>query len=255
MRISDSDYLVDGWQFASGVQETALLENDGICWPMDAHATQWAQGCAAMANHDSGPAMNATLSFVPLARDEAHLLLPRIPTLRAHRHIKKGEEILFNYGSSLPFMQHDERPAEEEESEAEEEEECGEELALSSKWKDLEWMAQGVDASALRAVLGELRERAAARGASLPGTPRASKLPVDEAELAPLESACRLLLRFDGTAVDDKIAEVARKMQPEVARPRTAVVARVRAAPPPRPLCLARAVGFSRGAAFLCASF
>jgi len=122
MRISDSDYLVDGWQFASGVQETALLENDGICWPMDAHATRWAQGCAAMANHDSGPAMNATLSFVPLARDEAHLLLPRIPTLRAHRHIKKGEDILFNYGSSLPFMQHDERPAEEEEEEAEEEE-------------------------------------------------------------------------------------------------------------------------------------
>ena len=46
-----------------------------------------------------------------------------------------------------------------------------------------------------------------------------------------------------------------RRVATAAARPRTAVVARVRAAPPPRPLCLARAVGFSRGAAFLCASF
>ena len=35
---------------------------------------------------------------------EALSLLPRIPTLRAHRLIRKGEEILFNYGSSLPFF-------------------------------------------------------------------------------------------------------------------------------------------------------
>ena len=26
--------------------------------------------------------------------------------MRAHRLIRRGEEILFNYGSSLPFMQH-----------------------------------------------------------------------------------------------------------------------------------------------------
>ena len=56
-----------------------------------------------MANHD--PANhNAFLSFLPLGRNVALQLLPRIPTLRAHRKILAGEEILFNYGSSLPFF-------------------------------------------------------------------------------------------------------------------------------------------------------
>ena len=40
-------------------------------------------------------------------------LLPRIPTLRAHRLIRKGEEILFNYGTSLPFVAHNEKVEEE----------------------------------------------------------------------------------------------------------------------------------------------
>ena len=55
-----------------------------------------------MANHDPDNT-NATLSCVPLSSSEAVKLLPWIPTLRAHRLIKTGEEILFNYGSSLPF--------------------------------------------------------------------------------------------------------------------------------------------------------
>ena len=43
---------------------------------------------------------NAVLSFIPLGNAEALRLLPRIPTLRAHRAILKGEEITFNYNTT-----------------------------------------------------------------------------------------------------------------------------------------------------------
>ena len=115
MRISDSDFLVDGWHFALGIQEQALPGSGDLCWPWDAHATQWSQGPGPMANHETGNDANATLCFVPLAKTEAVRLLPRIPTLRAHRLIRAGEEILFNYGTSLPFVAHNERVEEEEE--------------------------------------------------------------------------------------------------------------------------------------------
>ena len=101
MRISDSDFLVDGWHFASGISEKA--GKGGIFLPAEKNATQFSQGCAAMANHDTGYAANATVSFVPLSRAEAFMLYPRVPTLRANRPIGKGEEIRFNYGSALPF--------------------------------------------------------------------------------------------------------------------------------------------------------
>ena len=101
MRISDSDFLVDGWQFASGISDTP--GPDGSFLPMSEDATQWTQGCASMVNHD--PANhNACLSFLALdARSEAMRLYPRIPVLRALRRISPGDEILFNYGSSMPF--------------------------------------------------------------------------------------------------------------------------------------------------------
>ena len=102
MRISDSDFLVDGWQFASGISDTPNGP-DGSFLPVSEDATQWTQGCASMVNHDPAN-QNAYLSFLALdARSEAMRLYPRIPVLRAHRRISPGEEILFNYGSSMPF--------------------------------------------------------------------------------------------------------------------------------------------------------
>ena len=103
MRISDSDFLVDGWMYAAGITE--VPNEDGNFVPKDGDAaTQWMQGCGPMANHDSAN-HNAYLSFIPLGRGAEYIkLLPRIPTLRAHRTIRAGEEILFNYGSSLPFF-------------------------------------------------------------------------------------------------------------------------------------------------------
>ena len=104
MRISDSDFLVDGWHYASGI--TDAPGDDDIFLPSDQNATQWMQGAGPMANHanDANSGVNASLSFVPLANSEALRLLPRIPTLRANRPIKSGEEICFNYGkSSLPL--------------------------------------------------------------------------------------------------------------------------------------------------------
>jgi hypothetical protein len=98
----------------------AATGKDGVFHPCDEQADQWRQGCGSLANHDA-QAANAVLSFVPIARAcEALRLLPRVPTLRAHRHIKKGEEILFNYGSSLPFCPRKDRQAEESESAEEE---------------------------------------------------------------------------------------------------------------------------------------
>ena len=101
MRISDSDFLVDGWHYASGISEKPV--RGGLYLPHRENSIQYTQGPAAMANHDTGHLANATVSFVPLARAEAFQLLPRVPTLRANRTIQKGEEIRFNYGSSLPF--------------------------------------------------------------------------------------------------------------------------------------------------------
>ena len=98
MRISDSDFFVDGWQYASGITERP--NEAGVMLPEDEDATQWLQGCAPMANHDAAN-HNAYLCFLPLARGEALQLLPRIPTLKARRPIECGEEILFNYGSPL----------------------------------------------------------------------------------------------------------------------------------------------------------
>ena len=102
MRISDSDFLVDGWQFASGISDTPNGP-DGSFLPMSEEGTQWRQGCASMVNHDTANP-NAYLSFLDLdGRSEAMRLYPRIPVLRAHRCISPGEEILFNYGSFVPF--------------------------------------------------------------------------------------------------------------------------------------------------------
>ena len=100
MRISDSDFLVDGWHYASGI--TDAPGDDDIFLPSDQNATQWMQGAGPMANHanDANSGVNASLSFVPLANSEALRLLPRIPTLRANRPIKSGEEICFNYGNA-----------------------------------------------------------------------------------------------------------------------------------------------------------
>ena len=88
MRISDSDFLVDGWHYASGI--TDAPGDDDIFLPSDQNATQWMQGAGPMANHanDANSGVNASLSFVPLANSEALRLLPRIPTLRANRPIK-----------------------------------------------------------------------------------------------------------------------------------------------------------------------
>lgn len=101
MRISDSDFLVDGWQYASGISETT--SRGGVFLPTHKFGTQYSQGAGPMANHDIGLGANAQVSFLPLANSEAFRLFPRVPTLRAIREIKTGEEIRFNYGSSLPF--------------------------------------------------------------------------------------------------------------------------------------------------------
>ena len=101
MRISDSDYLVDGWQYAKGISESP--GEHGVFLPTEKDATQLSQGPGPMANHAVGLGANCKISFVPLARSEAFQLFPRVPTLRAIRDIKAGEEIKFDYGSALPF--------------------------------------------------------------------------------------------------------------------------------------------------------
>ena len=102
LRISDSDFVVDGSQFASGIPDTPSGP-DGCFFPVETKATQWMQGCAAMANHDPTN-LNAYISFETLnVPSEAASLYPRIPTLKAQRGICPGEEILFNYGSPMPF--------------------------------------------------------------------------------------------------------------------------------------------------------
>jgi len=103
MRISDSDFFVDGWQFASGISDTPNGP-DSCFEPLSEDATQWVQGCAPMANHNP-QSPNAKLSFVSLlGRSEASRLYPRVPVLRANRDIQVGEEIVWNYGSSTMFV-------------------------------------------------------------------------------------------------------------------------------------------------------
>ena len=63
MRISDSDFLVDGWQYAAGISERPGA--DGVFHPVSEDATQWLQGCAPMANHDSQK-YDAVPSLLPL---------------------------------------------------------------------------------------------------------------------------------------------------------------------------------------------
>ena len=158
MRISDSDFLVDGWHYASGIAEKP--GRDGIFLPVDKHAVQYNSGPGPMANHDSGLGANASVSFVPLSRAEAQQLLPRVPTLRAIRPIKKGEEIRFNYGSSLPFCPRA-APSAEEHKEVTEE---VEHFALSRYWSDIEWTSLGLDAGVLRAELAQLKGYVAEKG-------------------------------------------------------------------------------------------
>ena len=113
---------------------------------------------------------------MPLSRAEAMRLYPRIPTLRAHRAISKGEEILFNYGSSLPFCPKGQQPgaatgvvddfeipAEETAASRGGSRDSAAVLALSMDCTDLDWLAHGLDAGKLRAVLEDLR---AANGTS-----------------------------------------------------------------------------------------
>ena len=75
---------------------------------------------------------------------------------RATRH-RAGEEIRFNYGSSLPFCPQPDRPlpaagpAQDEEAPA---------FSLTRYWSDIEWESLGVDAGVLRAALGELKQAA-----------------------------------------------------------------------------------------------
>lgn len=57
-----------------------------------------------MANHAIGRAANASIAFVALTQSKGLQVVPRIPTLRATRNISKGEEILFDYGTTHKGM-------------------------------------------------------------------------------------------------------------------------------------------------------
>ena len=73
-------------RYASGILDTP--DEHGRYLPIGGeHSTQWMQGVGPMANHDSVN-YNATIAFLPLANSEAARLLPRIPTLKAHRRIE-----------------------------------------------------------------------------------------------------------------------------------------------------------------------
>lgn len=101
LRISDSDMLVDGMQFARGI--TDKPDENGFFLPKEPGATQWDQGCGSMANHDPYHT-TSYLWFLPLGTGEAFSLLPRVPMLRAVRDIKAGEEVTYNYHSMRPFI-------------------------------------------------------------------------------------------------------------------------------------------------------
>lgn len=97
LRISDSDFVVDGSQFANGIARTP--SQDGIFHPTSTSGKQLQQGAGAMANHASGFSANAVISFVAFRQSNAYRTFPRIPTLRAKRNINQGDEILYNYGT------------------------------------------------------------------------------------------------------------------------------------------------------------
>jgi hypothetical protein len=97
LRISDSTCIVDGSQFADGITRSA--SPGGRFHPIRTDGPQHYQGTGSMANHATGCAANAKIAFVALTRTNACKIFPRIPTLRAKRHIAKGEEILFDYGT------------------------------------------------------------------------------------------------------------------------------------------------------------
>ena len=148
-------------------------DEEGLFVPKGEDATQWMQGCGPMANHDPAN-QNAFLSFVPLGRGIALQLLPRVPTLRAHRPIRAGEEILFNYGSSLPFFKRPETVSDDEDDAAAEADSSAAaaahgasasaelaDLALDSKaYTEYEWGLQGVDPSKLKVALVAFQEAA-----------------------------------------------------------------------------------------------
>ena len=96
LRISDSDFVVDGSQYANGITRTP--SPGGRFHPTSTDAPQLHQGAGAVANHAIGFAANASVDFVALSRSNACMTFPRIPTLRAKRNINVGDEILYDYG-------------------------------------------------------------------------------------------------------------------------------------------------------------
>lgn len=97
LRLSDTDFVIDGWQFASGIQSTA--SPSGVFDPIQENGPQFHQGAGAIANHASGSSANAKLAFVALGKLGDLSVFPRVPVLRAIRNVRRGDEILFNYGS------------------------------------------------------------------------------------------------------------------------------------------------------------
>ena len=97
LRISDSDFVVDGSHFAKGITRTP--SPGGRFHPMSINGPQLHQGAGAAANHANGCAANAAIDFVSLTQSSACMTFPRIPVLRAKRNIQKGDEILFDYGT------------------------------------------------------------------------------------------------------------------------------------------------------------
>jgi hypothetical protein len=95
LRVSDSDFVIDGSQFASGISSTA--SPSGVFLPIQMNSPQYHQGAGAMANHAVGSSANANLAFVNMNELGQKSLSPRVPVLRARRNLKKGDEILFNY--------------------------------------------------------------------------------------------------------------------------------------------------------------
>jgi len=97
LRISDSDYVVDGGNFAAGIQQAA--SPTGRYHPVVIGGPQDNQGAGSMANHATRRLANAKITFLSLSTSNATRVLPRVPALVAKRYICKGEEILFNYGT------------------------------------------------------------------------------------------------------------------------------------------------------------
>ena len=99
IRLSGSDFLVDGYSYAEGIAATA--DAHGLYFPRDGdQARQWRQGAACMANQRRP--FNSKFEFVR-AKDSLGGLLPRIPFLQALEDIPEGTEIFVDYGSGAPF--------------------------------------------------------------------------------------------------------------------------------------------------------